>query len=77
MSDLRIYQNKRDVESLITAGNGKLYIVSGEGEVGTKREYTGEQTPGVIYNALKKEWCGGARWAYLDTAEGDYASLLR
>jgi len=74
--NLRIYQSKSDIESLILAGEGELYIVSGEGEVGTKEEYTGEQTPGAIYNALKKERCGGDRWAYLDTEEG-HASLLR
>jgi len=76
MSNLRVHQSKPDIESLVIAGKGTLYIVSGEGEVGTKEKYDGEQTFGAICNALKKERCGGDRWAYLDTEEG-HATLLR
>jgi len=72
---MAVNQSKSDIEALIQAGEGELYIVSGEGKIGTKEEYEGPQTAGAIYNALKKERCGGDRWAFLDTAKGHWSLL--
>ncbi|MFA5323334.1 MAG: hypothetical protein WC373_11745 [Smithella sp.] len=48
----------------------KIYIVSGEGDIGTKKEYTGSRTLQAMRKAIKKECCGG-RWAGFETEEGN------
>lgn len=46
-------------------GAAALYIVSGEGEQGTREDYEGQRTVAAILKTLKKERCGGDRWAYI------------
>lgn len=45
--------------------NIPLYILSGEGEMGTRQLYTGKRTIRAIKLALTKERCNGDRWATL------------
>jgi|688.fasta_scaffold1925718_2 hypothetical protein len=40
-----------------------LYIVSGEGDLGTTELYTGKRTVRAIKARLTRERCGGDRWA--------------
>lgn len=40
-----------------------IYIVSGEGSLGTKTKYTGKRTERALKMRLTKEQCGGDRWA--------------
>ena len=49
----------------IAQGGEDLYIVSGEGEQGTREEYEGKRTVAAIRKRLKEERCGGDRWAYI------------
>lgn len=46
----------------------RLAIVSGEGESGTREEYTGKRTARAIRARLTRERCGGDRWARLQHA---------
>ncbi len=41
----------------------KIMIVSGEGEQGTIRTYTGKMTVRALRARLTRETCGGDRWA--------------
>lgn len=43
----------------------EIKIVSGEGEQGTGEDYEGTRTERAICQLLKKEECGGDRWAYV------------
>lgn len=49
------------IEQLIETND--IYIVSGEGEVGTSHAYTGTRSMRAIRCAIMKERCGGDRWA--------------
>lgn len=49
----------------------KYYVVSGEGENGTRELYTGKLTVRAIKARLKKEECGGDRWARIETEDGE------
>ena len=51
----------KHVASCVDAGN-KIHIFAGEGDVGSRTEYTGGREPGQIYAKLKREG-GGGRWA--------------
>ncbi|MDY0013903.1 MAG: hypothetical protein RBS40_13540 [Rhodocyclaceae bacterium] len=55
---------KISIEQIIT-GDEDLSIISGEGEQGTREDYDGPRTVAAIRKALKKERCGGDRWAYI------------
>ena len=52
------------IEQIIKGDKG-LCIVSGEGEQGTREDYDGPRTIAAIRKVLKKERCGGDRWAYV------------
>ena len=41
----------------------KIVIVSGEGELGRNKEYTGKRTALALKRHLTKESCNGDRWA--------------
>ena len=43
--------------------NKKIMILSGEGELGTIETYIGKKEARAIKMILKKERCGGDRWA--------------
>lgn len=65
-------QSKEQIENLIKyaqENDEPLYIVSGEGEVGTNEEYDGAMTARAIMSRLTKERCGGDRWARVDTCD--------
>lgn len=65
-------QSKDEIERLIKYAQDNdedLYIVSGEGEVGTDEKYDGPMTTKAIGARLKKERCGGDRWARIDTCD--------
>lgn len=58
-----------------------ILITSGEGEVGTTETYNGARTMRAIKMRLKKERCGGQRWAkakvlsldvFVDIETGEY-----
>ena len=49
----------------ILQGDEDLYIVSGEGEQGTREDYNGPRTVAAVSKALREERCGGDRWAYI------------
>ena len=49
----------------ILQGDEDLYIVSGEGEQGTREDYDGPRTAAAVRKALREERCGGDRWAYI------------
>lgn len=49
----------------IVGGNNDLYILSGEGEQGTREHYVGPRTVAAIRKRLNKERCDGDRWAYI------------
>ena len=55
---------KISIEQIIS-GDDDLYIVSGEGEQGTKEEYDGKRTVSAIQRRLGEERCNGDRWAYV------------
>jgi len=42
---------------------GKITILSGEGECGTREAYTGKHTTRALKLRLAKERCHGDRWA--------------
>ena len=48
----------------------KIYIVSGEGEMGTREIYTGKRTPRALKIRLTKERAGGDRWARAVDGDG-------
>ena len=43
-----------------------IRIVSGEGEIGTREDYTGKRTLRALRSRLTKERCHGDRWAYAE-----------
>jgi hypothetical protein len=43
--------------------DGPIYILSGEGEVGTWTQYDGPRTTGALLARLKEERARGDRWA--------------
>jgi hypothetical protein len=51
--------------------DGKIIIVSGEGTVGTPEIYTGKRTRRAMRARLTKESCGGDRWAFFRTPDGE------
>ncbi|MDY0228459.1 MAG: hypothetical protein RBR38_16725 [Desulfomicrobium apsheronum] len=55
---------KISVEQIVS-GDKDLYIVSGEGEQGTREDYDGPRTVAAVRKVLKKERCNGDRWAYI------------
>ena len=55
---------KISIEQII-GGDRDLYIVSGEGEQGTREDYDGPRTAAAVRKALREESCGGDRWAYI------------
>ena len=63
-------QTNAQIAAIIAAGQGDLLIVSGEGDCGTEEDYHGAQTVSAIKMRLKKERCGGDRWAWVDTYDG-------
>lgn len=44
----------------------KIWVVSGEGEVGTREPYTGPLTVRALKNRLAKESAGGDRWTHCE-----------
>ncbi len=42
-----------------------IEVLSGEGEYGTLEKFEGVRTIGAVRAALRKERCGGDRWAIL------------
>ena len=65
-------QSKEEIRNLIAYANEtgeKLYIISGEGEIGTREEYAGKMTAHAIAMRLARERAGGDRWARCDTAQ--------
>lgn len=59
-------QTRGQIEALIATGD-KLYIVSGEGENGSRAVYNGKKSVLAIQRRLAAEKCNGERWARLDT----------
>ena len=55
---------KISIEQIIK-GDECLYIVSGEGEQGTREDYEGPRTVAAVRKALRAERCNGDRWAYI------------
>lgn len=51
------------IQSLIDNSSNPIYIVSGEGEQGSRELYTGKRTMRAIKSRLTKERCHGDRWA--------------
>jgi len=49
------------LESLISTN--VIHIVSGEGEIGTRKIYRGKRTLRAIKMRITRERCGGDRWA--------------
>ena len=49
----------------------KIIIVSGEGEQGTMRNYTGKKTVRALRARLTRETCGGDRWARAEVWRDD------
>jgi hypothetical protein len=43
-----------------------IWILSGEGEVGTRERYTGKLSARALKARLTRERCGGDRWAHLE-----------
>ena len=69
---IREWTNRDTLDRLIIhaqEGN-KLYVISGEGEQGTREEYTGKLTVQAMRARIKDEVCGGERWCRIDTADG-------
>lgn len=76
---------------LIENKNNKIQILSGEGDYGSFKLYTGKRTMRAIKIRLTKERCGGDRWAralvysysndhydiYYNLETGDVKALLR
>jgi hypothetical protein len=48
----------------------KIYIVSGEGDYGTRELYTGTRTARALRLRLTRERCEGDRWAKIVDADG-------
>ena len=52
----------------------RVVIISGEGEVGVIEPHTGRPTKRAVMGRIKRERCGGDRWAkaiaYVDGNEG-------
>lgn len=61
-------QTADQINALIATGEA-LYIISGDGENGTREPYDGKETARAIKARLTKERAGG-RWARLDTESG-------
>jgi hypothetical protein len=55
----------------ILATDTVLYVVSGEGEQGTREQYEGKRTVRAVLARLTREACGGDRWARLVTEQGE------
>jgi len=53
----------------------KLYIISGEGEVGTRERYTGKRTVRAVKARLTRERAGGDRWAHLEDEHGEHVTM--
>jgi len=49
-----------------------IYVVSGEGETGTRELVTGTRSARALKGRLTRERQGGDRWAYLTTESGQY-----
>lgn len=58
-------EKKMQIKDFLKMKCCPLYVVSGEGDYGTREKYTGEHTEGAINARLKKERCNGDRWAYV------------
>lgn len=54
-----------------------IYIVSGEGERGTRVPYTGTPTARALRARLTRDRCGGDRWARveIDAEDGGYREV--
>lgn len=48
-----------------------IYIVSGEGEVGTRERYHGKRTMRALRMRLTRERCGGDRFARAEYGSGE------
>ncbi len=48
-----------------------IYVVSGEGEQGTRERYTGKLTQRAMRRRQRKEECGGDRWCRFESASGE------
>ena len=56
-------------ENAIARKGAKIEIVSGEGVgQGTAKTFTGRRTMRAIMMAIRKEECGGDRWAFARVA---------
>jgi len=76
------------MEYLISNPDNPIYIISGEGDIGTCEKYNGARTSRAIKSRLTKECSGGDRWAraivyshsnhcgdiYIDVTNGEYWS---
>lgn len=53
-------------EQIIATPTTRLWIVSGEGEIGFTLEYTGKRTLRALRCRLTRERCNGDRWARVE-----------
>ena len=53
---------------------GKITILSGEGELGARELYTGKHTDRALKSRLTKERCSGDRWAKAEYHPAGYTS---
>ena len=60
-------KERRGAIESILRGPQPLYIVSGEGNLGTVEDYTGKRTARAVKARLTRERCGGDRWARIET----------
>jgi hypothetical protein len=62
-------QTREQVERVL-AMDDEMFVVSGEGEQGTREAYTGKRSVKAVLSRLTRERCGGDRWARIETADG-------
>lgn len=63
LADIEEEADSMKMEEIIKNAE-EIKIVSGEGEQGTVEDYEGTRTERAICQLLKKEECGGDRWAF-------------
>ena len=60
----------QDIDPMLTdnliARAETITIISGEGEIGTREDYTGKRTVRALRSRLTKERAHGDRWAYAE-----------
>ena len=51
---------------IVVVENSIIFIISGEGEIGTREKYTGKKSARALRRRLTIEAANGERWSYAE-----------